>query len=283
MRPLKFPIPLSILLFLAFVLAGTYYLRLQILERHLAAAMEGDDEASVLELVDSFPCPLSARDKDGRTVLHWAAGKGRRDLVERYLARGADMRAKDTEGRSALQHAALNGNKETVVFLVDKGAEVDAKDTNGQTPLHWGAGGGNKDVVEFLVGRGADVNARDSSTRLTPLHQAAISGSAETAELLVAGGADVNAKTRFGGLTPLHYAAGLGYKEIVKLLVAKGADVNARDSDGQTPLAHAKSPDYAFVNSIRDLPRMQREQELNRMIADQKEAAEFLRGHRAKE
>ena len=90
--------PLSILLFLALVLAGIYVVRRQILGRHLGAALDMGDDATIVELVNSFPCPVKARSEDRLTPLHWAAYAGRRDLVERLLSRGADLNAKDNAG-----------------------------------------------------------------------------------------------------------------------------------------------------------------------------------------
>jgi ankyrin repeat protein len=207
----KFIPPMSIIIFLILTLGGTYFVRLRILDKHMASAMEMGDRAKVAELANSFPCPVNARDKDTRTPLHCAAAWRDRALAE---------------------------------LLLRKGADVNARTAAGATPLH----GGEKEIAEFLIARGADVNARDKDGK-TPLHVAAGNGRTAVVELLIAKGADINAKTT-GPLpsgcfvfpckeTPLHRAVQQGWTEVAELLIAKGADVNAKDKDGKTALQRA--------------------------------------------
>ena len=206
MRIRKFIPPMSIVLFLVLVLVGTYYVRLCILERHMVAAMEMEDEEMICLLVDSWPCPVNAWDKDGRTALHLAAYQGDRALAE---------------------------------LLLRKRADVNAKDYRDDTPLHSAAWEGRRETAEFLIARGADVNAKDT-IGWTPLHYAAQRGFNETVELLIAKGADINAKDHVYGWTPLHLAAEWTERTaIVDLLIAKGTDLTARDHKGRTPLGVA--------------------------------------------
>ena len=102
--------PAIIVAFIALTLAGTYYVRLLILERAMTAAMRMDDKAMIADLAFSWPCPVNAWDNEIGTPLHWAANAGRIDVVERLLSKGADVNAKD--------------------------------DKDGWTPLHWAAGRG---------------------------------------------------------------------------------------------------------------------------------------------
>jgi len=227
----KFIPPMSIVLFLVLALAGTYYVRLRILERHMAVAMEMNDGTAFTELAHSFPCPVDVRDKEGRTPFHMAVERGDRALVELLLRKGADVNAKDKDGRTPLFLAAEYGYEEITELLVAKGADMHVMFLDGWTPLHGATALGHKELVKFLITKGADANAKDSDGT-TPLHVAV---SKEVAELLIARGADVHAKTSTGE-TPLHDAASDGHKEVAELLIAKGADINATDKDGWTPL-----------------------------------------------
>ena len=218
---------MSIILFLVLTFAGTYFVRLRILEKHMSVAMDMDDRATVVGLAQSFPSPVNARDIGWRTPLHRAAEWGDRALVELLLRKGADIQSKDSFGWTPLHHAAGEAQKEVVELLVANGAEVSAKTDDGRTPLHAAAGGGGTAVVEFLIAKGADINGKDNMGR-TPLHEAAEHGCRETVELLIAKGADIRARDSDGdGKTPLDQAALEGNREVAQLLIAKGAVINA--------------------------------------------------------
>lgn len=47
----------------------------------------------------------NARDANGGTALHWAAGRGSLDVVALLLAKGADVNARDSAGQTALDVA----------------------------------------------------------------------------------------------------------------------------------------------------------------------------------
>ncbi|HUW56964.1 MAG TPA: ankyrin repeat domain-containing protein, partial [Planctomycetota bacterium] len=111
MRVRKLIPPTSIILFLILTLAGTYYVRLRILEKHMAAAMDMGDNATIVELIDSFPCPVNAWGRGSVTPLHWAARSGRADLIERLLAKGADVNTKNPAGYTPLRAAAYSGRE----------------------------------------------------------------------------------------------------------------------------------------------------------------------------
>jgi ankyrin repeat protein len=225
MRRRKVTIPISIVLFLALTLVGTYLVRKRVLEKHLGAAMSMDDEAVVLKLVRSFPCPLHARDRHGRTPLTWALEKGRMDLVEDLLSKGADVNAAEAgEGRgwTPLHAAAWHGRKRGVEWLLRRRAQVGARDNYGQTPLHSAAVSGQTGTAEVLIAEGADVNAVDEDG-FTPLHHAARFAELNPSrretllEMLIAAGARIDAKSRTG-MTPLGLALYFRHEEIAALL-----------------------------------------------------------------
>jgi ankyrin repeat protein len=53
---------------------------------------------------------VNAKDNDGETPLHSAAGNGSRDATELLLANGADANARDNHGRTPLQMTANRGS-----------------------------------------------------------------------------------------------------------------------------------------------------------------------------
>jgi len=209
--------PISILVFITLTLAGTYFVRLRINEKHMVAAMDMRDKAALEELANSFPSPVNARDELGRTPLHRAAEWNDAALAQLFLRKGADVNAKT-------DNATWSNGNEAMLYP-------------GGTPLHAVSFGGGKEIAELLIANGADVNAR-CFNGWTPLHLAADLGRTEILKLLIANGAYINAKDR-DGWTPLHAAADSGCRELVEFLIANGADISAKDNKGKTPLQWA--------------------------------------------
>ena len=202
----RFTIPISIVLFLAATLVGTYVLRKHILQQAMMQVAKANHEAGIRSMLDSWPCPVNARCKLGTTPLHWAAVKG---------------------------------SKATVSLLLARGADVNATDDDGMTPLHWAIFLANADTVEELLNAGADPNVRDHLSE-TPLHGGVMVGRCDILRLMLEKGADVNV-ANVVGQTPLHRATRLAHREVVELLLRAGAQVNPRDNQDKTPLAAAQS------------------------------------------
>ena len=86
------------------------------------------------------------------------------EAVVALIVEGAFLEARDRAGRTPLHWAAMKKNMETVNALIDAGADLNARDNyRGYTPLHWAAiGSKNDEVVSALLMAGADPNARDN-------------------------------------------------------------------------------------------------------------------------
>ena len=176
--------------------------------------------------------------KERVTPLHIAAQRGKLDVVETLVTKGAALNALDAHRRTPF-HLALKANAlEIAGYLLKKGARIDSADNGGVTPLHSAVETGNVSIVTELVGKGVDVKAK-SKKGITPLHLASGLGSMKMVALFLRSGADVNAQSD-DGVTPLHRAAEEGHLEIVKALVQAGADISKTDSYGNTAIDRAR-------------------------------------------
>ena len=138
-------------------------------------------------------------DEDG-DLLHSSSANGRIDLVQRLLARGADVNKRDEFLQTPLDVASHHGRLAIAKTLIKYGADANSRDIVGWTPLHTAARHGHVDIVELLLDKGADIHATERE-----------------------------------GYTALHIASANGYLEIVRSLLERGANVQIRDVYGLTP------------------------------------------------
>ncbi|MCJ8746561.1 hypothetical protein PDJAM_G00143380 [Pangasius djambal] len=130
--------------------------------RELFEACRNGDVSRVKRLVDSVN--VNAKDVSGRksTPLHFAAGFGRKDVVEHLLRTGANVHARDDGGLIPLHNACSFGHAEVVSVLLCQGADPNARDNWNYTPLHEAAIKGKIDVCIVLLQHGADPNIRNT-------------------------------------------------------------------------------------------------------------------------
>ncbi|TSX03305.1 Tankyrase-1 [Bagarius yarrelli] len=114
--------------------------------RELFEACRNGDVSRVKRLVDSVN--VNSKDMAGRksTPLHFAAGFGRKDVVEHLLQTGANVHARDDGGLIPLHNACSFGHAEVVSLLLCQGADPNARDNWNYTPLHEAAIKGKIDV-----------------------------------------------------------------------------------------------------------------------------------------
>ncbi|XP_022819057.1 tankyrase isoform X1 [Spodoptera litura] len=237
--------------------------------RELFEACKTGDAVRVKKLIT--PQTVNARDTAGRksTPLHFAAGYGRREVVEILIAAGAALQARDDGGLQPLHNACSFGHADVVRALLGAGAAPAARDNWGYTPLHEAAAKGKVDVCIALLQHGADPNIRNTEGK-TPLDLAdsatrpVLTGEYCAADVLEAArsGADdrlaslltplnVNVHASDGRRsTPLHLAAGYNRARAVRLLLQRGADVHAKDKGGLVPLHNACSYGHYEVTEL---------------------------------
>ncbi len=186
---------------------------------------------------------------------------------------------------SGLLKAAHQGDLDTAFTLIEAGSDLETRDGSGRTPLIVAAFASHDDIVELLAKAGADMNALEHSA-YDIVTIASVANDVPLLKLAIENGASAaNITSPYDG-TALIAAAHLGHHEVVdvlikadapldhinnlewtalmesvvlgnggsdhiesaRLLIEAGADQSIGDSDGVTPIEHAKS--RGFTNMV---------------------------------
>ena len=206
------------------------------------ACQEGDLEIVEL-LLQENGVDINEGDASGNTPLHFAAGKGRNDIIGLLISHKATVNAVNSHGDTPLFWAVGNNHINSAKLLLEHGAEIDHYDEYGWDPLHLAAYKRYREMAGILIEKGVEINTRDKQGA-TALFWAINASADEVVNLLLSNGAEVNI-TDNQKWTPLHWAVNTGpwpkNKQIIQALLDQGADVQARDKLGQTPLFWVKN------------------------------------------
>lgn len=184
----------------------------------------------------------SWRGKEGETLLHMAAGRGRLPWIRELLDRGWDPNDQEFRfGANVLQTLVMSFSsfkspedaEKAVRLLLKHGASMEMRDDSGNTALFYADR--HPRAVRLLLDLGADPNAV-GDVDSTPLFLAAQADNAEVVRMLVDAGANVHHRNQAG--TVLCTAA-LCKPAMVKLLLELGVDPTAKNYEGEDPLTIA--------------------------------------------
>ncbi|XP_033612181.1 protein TANC1 isoform X3 [Fukomys damarensis] len=184
-------------------------------------AAAGRGKLEVCELLLERGAAVSRTNKRGVPPLFCAVRQGHWQIVRLLLERGCDVNLSDKQGRTPLMVAACEGHLSTVEFLLSKGAALSSLDKEGLSALSWACLKGHRAVVQYLVEEGAEIDQTDKNGR-TPLDLAAFYGDAETVLYLVEKGAVIE-HVDHSGMRPLDRAIGCRNTSVVVTLLRKGA------------------------------------------------------------
>lgn len=184
------------------------------------------------------------------TIALWAAlYHGHTEQILAAIKAGAHVDARDKQGRTALHYAAAQGNALVVKGLLEAGADPNAKGERGQAPLHMASKKPSPDVLRLLATTpGVQVNDPDRQG-WTPLLGAVHAGNTAAVRILLEAGADPNQTSLFQR-SGLHWAVAQGNTEIVQLLLAAGANPNQADDFRETPLHEAHAHQRVIIADL---------------------------------
>ena len=130
-------------------------------------AVRKGENGKALELLQTMPSVINARDGRGETALY-AAVTGRDSSWTGYLLnKGADPDAGARNGDTPLIAAARIGYIDAAEWLLSKGAKVDAANRMGETALIVAVHQRRRDMITLLLDKGADPDKSDSAAGLS--------------------------------------------------------------------------------------------------------------------
>lgn len=120
----------------------------------LFEALQKDSLQAAAALLESESLDLNALNEKGESVLMMAALKGRFEICELLIKRGANV---NKDGWTPLHYAASGPEPKTVALLLARGAEIEAQSPNQNTALMMAVRYGPEASVDLLLAQGADL------------------------------------------------------------------------------------------------------------------------------
>ena len=202
----------------------------------LIIAADGNQLDAVQMLLSHPEIDINLQENtSGNTALVYSAQRGHDGVVEKLLARGADMEVLQYKTNdTALIRAVDYGHASIVQTLLEHGADHHRKDYLGRGMLHSAAASGQPEVLRVLLefDETLDVNMQDRKGKTT-LHDTARHDLAEEDSSI----------------------------DAAKILLEYGADPTIKDNHGRTPMSIARElNNLALLELLREARQKQKEQ-----------------------
>ncbi|KAI6656728.1 Proteoglycan 4-like [Oopsacas minuta] len=208
------------------------------------AALSGEPEV-VDYLLSEFGDSATIRNHNGGLAIHFAAGAGHLEVLRKLVTHSGAHLAndKDNTGTTPAYFSAQEGHLDCFKYLcIEAYADKLSRAGDGMTTLHGATQGGHFETVKWIVQQmGPSIIQDRSNDGATPVHFAAASGHDDIlAYYLQQGSTQVLVDSVDNqGATPAHDAVEYGHLKALKILVQYNADLTIEDDDGESPFSLA--------------------------------------------
>ena len=179
------------------------------------------------EKKDSLKKILESRDRDGRSLMHYAAKGGSVDILETLLKHCSDRKLNDTDrlGHTLLHIACKYGRDDICTFLLSREDNIESemeKTTNqGWNAAHFTAASGNNKIFKLLLMKKFNMNSK-TPNGLNMLDIACIYNHTSFCQELIERSCELKLlfhESDARGWTIAHIAARVGNKDILEFLI----------------------------------------------------------------
>jgi ankyrin repeat protein len=173
--------------------------------------------------------------------------------VRRLVKQGTNINAQDGRGRTALLAAVEANAIKSAKVLIEAGADVNVQDKKLDSPLLLAGAEGTLAILQLILQAKPDFSLYNRFGG-TPLIPACERGHVEVVKALLNTKVDIDHVNHLGWTALLEAIilsdGGPRHQEIVQLLVDAGADVQIGDTNGVTPLLHARQKGFRKIVKI---------------------------------
>lgn len=198
----------------------------------------------------------SASEVSNYNGLHKAAHQGDVDTLLMLVKAGSDIEARDNSGRTPLLVAAFASHDDSVRALANAGADLNTLEFRAYDIVTIAAVAGDLKMLDLALDLGANSGNVTSPYDGTALIAAAHLGHYAVVDSLIRAKAPLNHVNNLEWTALIEVVVlgdgGADHIETLRLLLDAGADRNIGDSQGVTPLEHAKSRGYFDMVQLLD-------------------------------
>lgn len=236
---------------------------------------ENDDESQEISLtsfsfVKGQHPPMDFCKLGQQRLLHRAVIMNHLRIVkEAVTSQTLSLDAKDKEGKTALHYTCFIDYIDLNIpkLLIENGASLMIRDSSGKIPFVYACENGRKEIVEMMIKKNKEViQIRNSTTHDVPLHVVARSGKTEIVKLLLANDAALNPINK-EGKRPIDLAADERHEEVVIILSRHRSSVKTSASNWMHGCLTRKQARFLL---------MQKREELSKSIFDCKNLLQGL-------
>eukprot|EP01155_Anaeramoeba_flamelloides_P001365 Anaeramoba_flamelloidesa1054987_82.p1 GENE.a1054987_82~~a1054987_82.p1 ORF type:complete len:488 (+),score=107.80 a1054987_82:200-1465(+) len=208
-----------------------------------------DEIDSLLPALLKREVDLDYKDQDGKTALHLAFDKNKKEYALMLILAGANLELKDKSEDTVLLSLIKLGYVDLIplMFEVNQEINLEEKTQEGDTAIHLAYTLDSQENVKFLIQKGANIEEVNSEGD-TLLVRAVNRQDADMVLFLLQSKAKINTQTKNGD-TPLHLAMREPNLEIIKYLMEYGANTKIKNYDDEKPvhiLRAKKDPDTEY-------------------------------------